>query len=460
MAARAVAPPLVRLDFTGCLRERVGAAGFTRAELQRASRATRPHLKRLRAALDSGRYGFDAILDDRATAEACQREARRLARLADTLVVDGIGGSALGALALESALSSGRRRLAILDNVDPEIVHQRLAGLDPARAAVVAITKSGSTAETMANLLVVLERMEKALGPAHLRRWSAVTDPKKGDLLALAGRLGIGTLPVPPNVGGRFSVLTAVGLVPAAFLGLDVDELLAGARAMRAHCWGTPPERNVGVAGAVLLHQLATRRGRSIQVLMPYAQRLLALADWYRQLWAESLGKRHNRRGRLVETGQTPVTALGATDQHSQVQLYVEGPHDKVVTFLEVEAFRKDVRIPRLHGDLASLGYLGGSTLGRLLKAEKIGTEIALTEAGRPNFTYRLPRVSAHVLGQLIYLFEFQTALSGELYGIDAFDQPGVEAGKAAAYALMGREGYEKQAARLRRELSRRRAVV
>ena len=460
MAARAVAPPLVRLDFTGCLRERVGAAGFTRAQLQRACRAARPRLKRLRAALDSGRYGFDAILDDRGTAEACQREARRLARLADTLVVDGIGGSALGALALESALSSGRRRLAILDNVDPEVVHQRLAGLDPARAAVVAITKSGSTAETMANLLVVLEWMEQALGPAHLRRWSAVTDPEKGDLLALAGRLGIATLPVPPNVGGRFSVLTAVGLVPAAFLGLDVDALLAGARAMRAHCWGTPPERNVGVVGAVLLHQLATRRGRSIQVLMPYAQRLLALADWYRQLWAESLGKRHDRRGRVVETGQTPVTALGATDQHSQVQLYVEGPHDKVVTFLEVEAFRKDVRIPRLHGDLASLGYLGGSTLGRLLKAEKIGTEMALTAAGRPSFTYRLPRVSAHVLGQLIYLFEFQTALSGELYGIDAFDQPGVEAGKAAAYALMGRAGYEKQAARLRRELSRRRAVV
>lgn len=460
MSARPAAPPLVRLDFTGCLSERVGAAGFERAELQRASRAARPHLKRLRAALDSGRYGFDAILDDRATAAACQREARRLARLADTLVVDGIGGSALGALALESALSSGRRRLAILDNVDPEVVQQRLAGLDPARAAVVAITKSGSTAETMANLLVVLDWMEKALGPAHLRRWSAVTDPQKGDLLTLAARLGIATLPVPPNVGGRFSVLTAVGLVPAAFLGLDVEELLAGARAMRKHCWGTPPERNVGVVGAVLLHRLATRRGRSIQVLMPYAQRLLALADWYRQLWAESLGKRHNRRGRLVETGQTPVTALGATDQHSQVQLYVEGPHDKVVTFLEVEAFRKDVRIPRLHGDLVSLGYLGGSTLGRLLKAEKIGTESALTEAGRPNFTYLLPRVSAHVLGQLIYLFEFQTALSGELYGIDAFDQPGVEAGKIAAYALMGREGYEKQARRLRRELSRRRAVV
>jgi glucose-6-phosphate isomerase len=353
-----------------------------------------------------------------------------------------------------------RRRLVILDNVDPEGVAARLDSLDPRRTAACVITKSGSTAETMANLLVLLGWMERRAGRSHARRWSAITDPKQGDLLVLARRLGIPTLPVPRNVGGRFSVLTPVGLVPAAFLGIDVDELVAGARAMRRHCWTAAAERNVGVLGAVLLHRLATRRRRSIQVLMPYADALVHLADWYKQLWAESLGKRLDRRGRVVETGQTPVTALGATDQHSQVQLYVEGPHDKVVTFLEVERFRRDVRIPSRHRDLASLGYLGGRTLGELLAAEKKGTELALTEAGRPNFSYLLPTVSAHVLGQLFYLFEFQTALSGELYGIDAFDQPGVEAGKRAAYALMGRPGYEQAAARLGRSLARRRAVV
>lgn len=448
----------VRLDYTGCLDEAVGAAGFTRDEVAAACRQAEDARRRLRESVDAGTVGFDAILDDKETVAACQREGRRLARLADTLVVGGIGGSALGALALETALRP-RKRLVVMDNVDPEGVAAKLARLDPERTAVNVITKSGSTAETMANLLVVLAWMEKRVGPRHTRRWSATTG-KGGDLRGLADRLGIPILPVPENVGGRFSVLTAVGLVPAAFLGVDVAALLQGARDMRARCWAQPPEKSIGVLGAALLHALATKRGRSIQVLMPYADALFHLADWYRQLWAESLGKRVDRAGRVVETGQTPVVSMGATDQHSQVQLYMEGPHDKVVSFLEVERFRRDVKIPKLHGDLASLGYLGGRTLGELITAERRGTEIALSAAGRPNFTWKLPEVSAHVLGQLIYLFEFQTALAGELYGIDAFDQPGVEAGKIATYALMGRPGHEAETKRLGRELKRPRAIV
>ena len=449
----------VRLDYTGCLEESVGAAGLTRDEIAAACRRADDGRSRLREAVDSGRIGFDAVLDDVDAIDACRREGRRLGRLADTLVVDGIGGSALGALALETAFRP-RRRLVVLDNVDPEGVAAKLAGLDPERTAVNVITKSGSTAETMANLLVVLGWMERRLGPGHARRWSATTDPKRGDLRTLAERLGIPILAVPENVGGRFSVLTPVGLVPAAFLGIDVEALMQGARDMRTHCWSQPAESNAGVLGAALLHALATTRGRSIQVLMPYADALVHLADWYRQLWAESLGKRLDRAGRVVETGQTPVVSVGATDQHSQVQLYMEGPHDKVVSFLEVERFRREVKVPKRHGDLASLGYLGGRTLGELIAAERRGTEIALTAAGRPNFTWRLPQVSPHVIGQLIYLFEFQTALSGELYDIDAFDQPGVEAGKIATYALMGRPGHEAEAKRLRRELKRPRAIV
>jgi glucose-6-phosphate isomerase len=449
----------VRLDYTGCLEESVGAAGLTREEVSAACRRADDGRRRLREAVDSGRLGFDAVLDDVDAIEDCRREGRRLARLADTLVVDGIGGSALGALALETAFRP-RRRLVVLDNVDPEGVAAKLAGLDPKRTAVDVITKSGSTAETMANLLVVLDWMERRLGPGHVRRWSATTDPKRGDLRALAERLGIAILHVPENVGGRFSVLTPVGLVPAAFLGIDVEALMQGARDMRTHCWSQPAESNAGVLGAALLHALATTRGRSIQVLMPYADALVHVADWYRQLWGESLGKRLDRAGRVVETGQTPVVSVGVTDQHSQVQLYMEGPHDKVVSFLEVEKFRKDVKIPKRHRDLASLGYLGGRTLGELIAAERRGTEIALTAAGRPNFTWRLPQVTPHVIGQLLYLFEFQTALSGELYGIDAFDQPGVEAGKIATYALMGRSGHEAETKRLRRELKRPRAVV
>ena len=450
----------VQLDYTGCLKERIGSAGLSRGEIRLGCRAATSAMRRLKRDLDAGKYGFDAILDDRRMIAGSIREGERLGRLADVLVVNGIGGSALGPLALQSAMRPAKRRLVVLDNVDPEGLAAKLAGLDAKRTAVNAITKSGSTAETMANLLVLLKWMERQLGPRHVRHWTATTDPKKGDLLVLARRLGIPTLSIPENVGGRFSVLTPVGLLPAAFLGLDVPALVEGARSMRRHCWSAPAERNVGVLGAVLLYLMATRRRRSIQILMPYADALVHLADWYRQLWAESLGKRLDRNGRKVETGQTPVTSLGATDQHSQVQLFMEGPHDKVVTFLEVKHFRKEVAIPRQHADLASLGYLGGRNLSELIRAEKQGTEIALTSAGRPNFTYALPTIDEHVLGQLIYLFEFQTALSGELYGIDAFDQPGVEAGKVAAYALMGRKGYEEQAAELEKETRRSRAVV
>ena len=448
----------VRLDYTGCLRDTVGPAGLTPEELQEAARTAERARTAFRVHVDAGTYGFDAILDDEKAIRGATAEGRRLARLADTLVVDGIGGSALGTLALATALRP-RRRLVILDNVDPEGVDHRLKGLDPRRTAVNVITKSGSTGETMANLLVLLA-WSKRSGKDYVKRWCATTDPAKGDLLVLARRLGMHLQQVPENVGGRFSVLTAVGLVPAAFLGIDVGELVAGARRMREHCWTAPAEKNLGLVGAALLHALDTTRGRKIQVLMPYADGLVHLADWYRQLWAESLGKRADRRGRVVETGQTPVTSLGATDQHSQVQLYMEGPHDKVVTFFQVEEFRKDVKIPRLHADLPSLGYLAGRTLGELLTAECRATQMALSEAGRPNFTYLLPRISADTLGQLIYLFEFQTAIAGELYDIDAFDQPGVEAGKIATYALMGRKGYEEPARRLRERLKQPRAVI
>jgi glucose-6-phosphate isomerase len=448
-------PRTVALDYAGCLSERIGKAGFTRGELASACRRASRARSDLRKAIDNGVYGFDAALDDKQSLDSSVAEAQRLARVADTLIVIGIGGSALGALALETALSGRDRRLVILDNVDPESVHRKLAGIDPQRAAVNPITKSGETAETMANLLVVLDWMEKKLGPQHVQRWTATTDPEKGDLLTLARRLGIPTLPLASNIGGRFSVMTPVGFVPAAFIGLDLHALLDGARAMRHHCWTAPPAENIGILGAVLLHLLATKKKRPVQVMMAYADSLVHLVEWYRQLWAESLGKAWHRpakkgsKPRRAETGQTPVTAIGATDQHSQMQLYMEGPHDKVVTFLEVERFRHNVAIPKRHDDLDTLGYLAGRTLGDLLNKEKRGAELALAAARRPNFTYVLPEISPRVIGELMYLFEFQTALSGELYDVNAFDQPGVTAGKVNTYALMGRKGYEKEAAAL-----------
>jgi glucose-6-phosphate isomerase len=177
------------------------------------------------------------------------------------------------------------------------------------------------------------------------------------------------------------------------------------------------------------------------------------MAAWYCQLWAESLGKAEDRRGRRVNVGQTPVVALGATDQHSQLQLYMEGPDDKTFAFWVVDEYRATVTMPA-RWDLESTGYLGGQTFNKLIAAEQRAVELALTKAGRPSVTYRLRRVDERVLGALITLLEFQTAIAGELYDINAFDQPGVEAGKRATYALMGRKGY----GRLARAIERREA--
>jgi glucose-6-phosphate isomerase len=180
--------------------------------------------------------------------------------------------------------------------------------------------------------------------------------------------------------------------------------------------------------------------------MMPYSAGLRDVADWYRQLWAESLGKETDRRGRTVHTGPLPVKGLGVTDQHSQLQLYAEGPDDKILTFLGVREFAREVKIPHPGPEAASLAYLGGHTLAELMSAEQRSTAWALAQKGRPSLTITLPRVDAFSVGALMYMMEMATAVAGELYDIDAFDQPGVELSKQATYALMGREGYEKLA--------------
>jgi glucose-6-phosphate isomerase len=199
------------------------------------------------------------------------------------------------------------------------------------------------------------------------------------------------------------------------------------------------------------LHQyiLDTRYGKTIQVIYSYSNTLWALAFWYRQLWAESLGKRVDRSKREVLSGQTPVVALGVTDQHSQSQLYMEGPRDKAVTFWEEETSAHTVRIPKLFSKYDSTGYLGGKTLNELFRAEKSATELALTEAGRPNSTFLFPRADEYYVGQMMMLCMFQAAYAGELYDINAFDQPGVQLSKDLTYALLGRAGFDAERSRI-----------
>jgi glucose-6-phosphate isomerase len=267
----------------------------------------------------------------------------------------------------------------------------------------------------------------------------ATTDKENGDLVRIARKEGLKTFVIPGDVGGRFSELTPVGLLAAAVCGFDIRSMLNGAAYMDGVC---SQQKNPAAVYAAL-HVLGMRKGINISVMLPYADGLKYIADWYAQLWAESLGKRYDVNGAEVFTGQTPVKALGVTDQHSQIQLYTEGPFDKLVTFLKVERFRCDTHIPKAFQYIQDLGFLGGRTFGQLLEAERAATEYALLKAGRPNITIALEELSEYTIGALLYFFEMATAYAGEMLGINAFDQPGVEEGKKATFALMGKSGFE-----------------
>jgi glucose-6-phosphate isomerase len=233
--------------------------------------------------------------------------------------------------------------------------------------------------------------------------------------------------------------LTAVGLLPAWIAGADIEGLLRGALAMSERCAKPTMSENPAAVIATLACLHHRLRQRPLHVMMPYADALRPFAAWYVQLWAESLGKRVNRRGQVVETGPTPLPAIGATDQHAQVQLFMEGPRDKLITFVRVKHATRDVIVPKTEGEFA---YLSGVSLNALLDAEREGTTQALAQDGRPSLTVTLDALDAEHVGGLVFLYEAATAIAGELYAIDAFDQPGVEEGKRLAFGLLGREGF------------------
>ncbi|MCL2620897.1 MAG: glucose-6-phosphate isomerase [Defluviitaleaceae bacterium] len=362
-----------------------------------------------------------------------------------SLVVLGIGGSALGPIALQQALRSqfynlhnqfrdDFPQLFVLDNIDPATMLDLLAVIDPETTLFSVVSKSGATSETMAQFMIVKGLLERELGAEKARRHIVcTTDAENGNLIKIARTEGYKTFYIPSGVGGRFSQLCPVGLLPAAFTGVDIKALLAGAADMDKMCQNADYMANPACAFAIL-HYLAMKQGKNITVMMPYTDKLKFMADWFAQLWGESLGKEG--------MGQTPVKALGTTDQHSQVQLYVDGPDDKIVVFLGVEDLDVYLQIPEDFTDMPSIGFLGGNTLDELLQASQKATEYALTKAGRANMTITLPVIDEHTMGQLFYMLEVATAFAGELMGINAFDQPGVEEGKNAVYRHFGRPGY------------------
>lgn len=398
-----------------------------------------------------GTVGFVELPSNKGLLDQVERFATGARGKFDDVVILGIGGSALGPIALRTALRpsgwnmlddkarGGYPRLHVLDNVDPETIDALLGRLRLERTLFIVTSKSGGTAETMAQFLIVHDRITREKLDVA-RQMVFVTDPKQGALRPLADRLKVPALDIPASIGGRFSVLSPVGTLPAALIGIDVKSLLSGAGEMAKRCESSDLTKNPAGVYAVLQWLADAKLSKKIVVFMPYSDPLRDFADWFVQLWAESLGK---QRPDGTAVGSTPLAAVGATDQHAQVQLFMEGPADKTVTFVAVEKRATDVTIPKAFQDVKELGYLGGHSLGELIDIEQRATAGALAKRGRPNMTIRLERVDASHVGQLMMLLEIATGYAGQLYGIDAFNQPGVELGKQFAYALLGRPGAD-----------------
>ena len=368
-----------------------------------------------------------------------------------SIIQIGIGGSALGNRMLNNALlhpyynelpREQRRgpKFFIADNVDPEGNHAIWDMVEPEDTALVVVSKSGSTAETMANFMFFFEKMSSVLGTSRaLENIIVITDPEKGTLRPFSAQTGCRSLEIPPGVGGRYSVLSSVGLLSAASMGIPVKELLKGAAETSALISGSVEMTANPAWVAAGLYYLHGLKGRPMDVFMPYLDGLENFVEWFAQLWAESIGKQGK--------GFTPVRALGAIDQHSQVQLYTEGPDDKLFTILDVRNRRKDIRIPGTgHGALAGLNYMKHKNMSEMITFEARSTAAAIYRSGKPVIWLELPELNAFTLGGLIFFYEYVTALTGYLLSIEPFDQPGVEQGKKYTYGLMGREGFSDHA--------------
>jgi len=429
---------MIVLDTRHLYAETVGDHGIARGALaQLAPRLQTVHtqtIERMRGGLDAPYACLTLHETMPRECAAIEAEAAKLRAFRDVIVI-GIGGSNLGTMAVQQALAYGGRSrggptLHYVDNIDPDYLHDLLARLSPADTGVIAVSKSGGTLETATQYLVIREWLAQRLGADSQRHQWVVTDPKAGWLRALANQEKLATLPVPPNVGGRYSVLSAVGLLPLAVVGVDIRALLDGARANAERCAGADAATNPALEMAAAFYALDTQKAKRLSILMPYVHALRLFGDWYRQLWAESLGKR-DANG--TPAGTLPVPALGAVDQHSQLQMYLESRHDKIFSFIALTEWSQRVPIPLSAAEQTTFPYLRGKTLNDVIAAEFKATRQVISDYGHPNLTLTLPRLDAHAVGELIDLYQRATVYAGLLYGINPLDQPAVEAGKQLA---------------------------
>lgn len=452
----------IRIDYNNMMKKYVGEYGISDTEISALSTKIAKAHKHMEEKLLNGKMDWRHLpYNQNEVVKDIKNYVNEVKDDIEAFVVLGIGGSALGPICVQQAINhpfynelprekrGGFPKLYVADNVDPERLSYLFEVIDPAKCLFNCISKSGSTSETMSQFMIIKQLLEEKLGKDEAcKHIVCTTDIEKGNLIKIAKEEGYKTFIIPSGVGGRFSELTPVGLLPAAMCGIDIELLLDGAAYMDELSKEEDFYKNPSYMFAILSY-ISMEQGKNICVMMPYADSLKYVSDWFAQLWAESLGKKFDNSGNVINVGQTPVKALGVTDQHSQVQLYTEGPFDKMVVLIGVDKFKRSITIPKIYEDIPSLGFLGGVTQNKLIATEQMATEYALQKSGKANMTITLPEVNEFTLGQLLYMFEIATGFAGELLGINAFDQPGVEEGKNATYAMFGRPGYDEKKAEL-----------
>lgn len=418
----------------GCFEESVGTEGAGKDEYAEAFSAAKKAVEKFSGYYAGKLWPVLSIAERTDDLDIIEEVSSRIKADFDTVVVLGMGASSHGGSALVALARNHFTGLAdgttihFIDNIDPFTFEQFLSSINLRSTMFLAISKSGSTAETMAQLLVLLNEVEIQLGrAAQKNNFVFITEPGDNPMRRLANAHGIFSIDHAPDIGGRFAALTAVGLLPAKIAGLDIRAIRRGALSVIKHVFSAQsPEPAIGAA----LHQALLKKGKTVSIMMPYCDRLDAFSAWHQQLWAESLGK----NGR----GTTALRALGAFDQHSQLQLYLDGPRDKFVTMILLEQEASGHVIPLTTEK--SLSYLNGHTIGDLMSAEQIATAETLTSNHCPLRIFALKKLDEESIGALMMHFMIETMIMAQIWGIDAFDQPAVEQGKKRAREMLAQD--------------------
>lgn len=453
---------MITLDYTNCLAEAIGAThGLTKSEVDTLVAKFPKHhenIDELRANGESCFFDLPYQKNDELKALLKKHTGQW-----EHLVVIGIGGSVASPRCLFQALAHSRHNLRdakirgkipcvhFIDNADPRTTTELLDVIDLKKTLFHVVCKSGSTAETLVTWMWLADLLKKKVGKGALTAQVVITTAlEKSPLAEIAKLEKVDILPMPANLAGRFGILGPNSLLMAGLCGFSVDHLLAGAAEMDKRCRHGDAVRNPAYMHSLIHYLLTRKRRKTIHAMFAFSDRLYGVANWYSHLCAVSLGKMLNRKGKAVHVGPSPVEALGAFDQHGQQQLFAEGPFDKVVTFLNVRDHGAKIAGVPAYPKIEAAAYLGSTDHSALLECSYVGAEHHITSSGRPNMTLTLDRIDEAHIGGLVYLLMLSTTMSAELYGIDPFDQPGVEYGKQSTFAQFGRAGFEDLAKRLK----------